>query len=326
MSKPKLAIVIPAYKGVYFDDTMQSIANQSCKDFVLYIGDDASPDDLKRIVEPYEGKISIRYKHFEKNLGGTDLVAHWDRCINLSEGEEWIWLFSDDDMMDSNCVEKLYQAVNNDPGFDIFHFDLTIIDESSKPIADGTPFPAILTAEEFLSRRLKGAINSTVVEYIFRRSRFEESKGFQNFDLAWGSDDATWIKLAANKGIKNIDGAKVSWRKSRFNISPNYHNRDLLKRKFQAELDFLRWAYGLIINNELGNNATYLVQQLEQWFLQNIKARANFITFKQIRAMLFDLGGILQKQYSRATLITLFSYKSMSAIKKQLKKIYSPAR
>ena len=39
----ELAIVIPAYKIMYFDQALSSIANQTCKDFTLYIGDDSSP-------------------------------------------------------------------------------------------------------------------------------------------------------------------------------------------------------------------------------------------------------------------------------------------
>lgn len=39
----KLAIVIPAYKGRFLKETLDSIAVQAHKDeFVLYIGDDAN--------------------------------------------------------------------------------------------------------------------------------------------------------------------------------------------------------------------------------------------------------------------------------------------
>lgn len=51
----KLAIVIPAYKGRFLKETLDSIAVQAHKDeFVLYIGDDASPERLDKIVESYQ--------------------------------------------------------------------------------------------------------------------------------------------------------------------------------------------------------------------------------------------------------------------------------
>ena len=77
----------------------------------MYIGDDCSPGNLYSIVEKYENRIPIVYKHFDENLGGKDLVAQWERCIDLVGDEEWIWLFSDDDIMDPTCVENFYRYI-----------------------------------------------------------------------------------------------------------------------------------------------------------------------------------------------------------------------
>lgn len=102
----KLAIVIPAYKGRFLKETLDSIAVQAHKDeFVLYIGDDASPERLDKIVESYQNKVNLVYHRFSENMGGKDLVAHWERCIQLS-AEPFIWLFSDDDLMPADGVER----------------------------------------------------------------------------------------------------------------------------------------------------------------------------------------------------------------------------
>lgn len=99
-----MAIVIPAYKGRFLKKTLDSIAVQAHKDeFVLYIGDDASPERLDKIVESYQNKVNLVYHRFSENMGGKDLVAHWERCIQLS-AEPFIWLFSDDDLMPADGV------------------------------------------------------------------------------------------------------------------------------------------------------------------------------------------------------------------------------
>ena len=55
-----MAIVIPAYKGRFLKETLDSIAVQAHKDeFVLYIGDDASPERLDKIVESYQNKVNL---------------------------------------------------------------------------------------------------------------------------------------------------------------------------------------------------------------------------------------------------------------------------
>lgn len=71
-----MAIVIPAYKGRFLKETLDSIAVQAHKDeFVLYIGDDASPERLDKIVESYQNKVNLVYHRFSENMGGKDLVA-----------------------------------------------------------------------------------------------------------------------------------------------------------------------------------------------------------------------------------------------------------
>lgn len=66
----KLAIVIPAYKGRFLKETLDSIAVQVHKDeFVLYIGDDASPERLDKIVESYQNKVNLVYHRFSENMG-----------------------------------------------------------------------------------------------------------------------------------------------------------------------------------------------------------------------------------------------------------------
>ena len=116
MSTAMLAIIIPAYKRRFLSRTLDSIAAQSCQDFTLYIGDDASPEDLYSIVQPFEGKLSLRYHHFDENLGGKDLVAHWERCLRMTQNEQWVLLFSDDDTMPPDAVERFYAKMEFFPG------------------------------------------------------------------------------------------------------------------------------------------------------------------------------------------------------------------
>ena len=120
-----LAIVIPAYKSTFLAAALDSIAAQTCQDFTLYIGDDCSPNNLEEIVDKYRDKINIVYKRFDTNLGGKDLVAQWERCIDTTQGEEWLWLFSDDDVMEKNCVEEFYKTINSNPNVGLIHFNVS---------------------------------------------------------------------------------------------------------------------------------------------------------------------------------------------------------
>ena len=236
-----LAIVIPAYKADFLEQALKSLASQTCKDFTLYVGDDASPDNIKCIVDKYINCIDLYYCRFNENIGGRDLVAQWERCISLTQSEKWIWLFSDDDEMDSNCVEKFYETIHQFPGYNLYHFDVNVINERGDVILKSR-FPDTIGCRKFYISKLRGNLSSYVVEYIFSRQCYDTCKGFKKFDLAWGSDDATWIDFGKGKGIKTIGETYVRWRKSNVNISPINTDINIVKRKLNSNISFIKWA------------------------------------------------------------------------------------
>lgn len=126
-----LAIVIPAYKSTFLAAALESIAAQTCKDFTLYVGDDCSPNPIGEIVDRYWDKINLVYKRFDTNLGGKDLVAQWERCIDMTQGEEWLWLFSDDDVMEEKCVEEFYKTIQCKPDAGLVHFNVKRLDNAT---------------------------------------------------------------------------------------------------------------------------------------------------------------------------------------------------
>jgi glycosyltransferase involved in cell wall biosynthesis len=318
----RLAIVIPAYKKVYLDKTLLSIANQTCNDFTLYIGNDCSPYNLKATVDLYRDRINLHYHEFDENLGNRDLVAHWERCINMVRDEEWIWLFSDDDFMDTTCVENFYSVLDQHPYSDLFHYNVTQVDANDKNVKDLSSYPKVLTSEEYLKRRLNGDFYSFVVEYIFRKSHFLNMGRFENFDLAWSSDDATWIKLSNRNGIVNIDNSRVYWRESQFNISPNNWNADILKRKFNSQIKFAKWIYDYCCINRLQIDRAFLVYKLRFLFFKTIKDRIEFISFVMLRRILSEFYLELFKAGPPVKRIIFFYfYKIYMSIKKMMKKL-----
>ena len=104
-----LAIVIPYYKIAFFEETLKSLANQTNKQFIVYIGDDASKDDPTFLLKKYKSQFLLEYHRFNNNLGGVSLVRQWERCIALSKEEEWLMILGDDDYLGNNVVELFYK-------------------------------------------------------------------------------------------------------------------------------------------------------------------------------------------------------------------------
>lgn len=236
----KLAIIIPAYKIDFFKETLESLANQTCNDFTVYIGDDHSPSDFKSMVDEYSDKMDIVYHRFEDNLGGKDLVGQWTRCINLTRGEPWLWLFSDDDIIGERCVELFYKKISDAIDFDIFHFDVKVIDSNGDIVYVPRKYPDVIDVTTLYKESSKDNIRSFVVENIFSRAIYDKVGGFEVFPLAWGSDMATWLKMGRRNGLKTIRGDYIYWRKSDKNITP-CKDRPVIKHKFYIQTDYYKW-------------------------------------------------------------------------------------
>ena len=239
----RLAIIIPAYKAKFLRAALDSIAAQTCKDFTLYIGDDCSPEPIGDIVRQYRERIDLVYQRFESNLGGKDLVAQWERCIAMSVNEPYIWLFSDDDVMEPNCVEQFLRTIDETEGaYDLYHFDSYRIDENGKFELLRKPYPSVLSSYDFYRGKIMGKYDSYVVENVFSRRIYEQTGGFKNFDLAWGSDVATWCIFSNDKGMCSVPKVLIGWRRSSQNITPN-KSKETAERKLMADCVFLCWAY-----------------------------------------------------------------------------------
>ena len=229
----ELAVIIPAYKRTFLREALLSFGRQTDARFSLYIMDDGSPYDLGGIAGEFPRFI---YHRFEENLGKSDLIKSWNRCIK-SVSSEWIWFFSDDDIVGDRCVELFYRE--NWSGKDLFRFNTRIIDQTDAVVASNLSHPRYESSEAFLRRRLAKRTSSFVSEYIFRRESLVRGGGFVSFPYAWHSDDATWLMIGNEHGICTIPGERVLWRSSGENISSD---RSIHSEKLAATCAFLDWA------------------------------------------------------------------------------------
>lgn len=235
----QLAIVIPAYKAEFLSEALASLVAQSDQRFRVYLGDDASPGPIKEICDRYRQELDLCYHLFPENLGGTSLVDQWHRCIRLST-EPYVWLFSDDDVMEPDCVEAFYATLELTEGkFDLYRFNTLNIDDRGQVISICPPHPPRESGIEFAYHRLCRNRSSFVSEYIFSRRVFDENGGLVKFPLAWCSDDASWISFAGKPGIATIEGPKVYWRNSPINISSV--SPATRRKKIEACGLFLQW-------------------------------------------------------------------------------------
>lgn len=269
---PNLAIVIPAYKSKFLQETLKSIRDQSDQRFSLYIFDDASPNNIEDIVQQLTFTVNVTFKRFDRNLGEEFLTKQWERCIAETAGEEWIWLFSDDDLMTKDCVESFYKSIEQNPGFSAYRFDTKKVSAAGKVIRENQ-FPHIFDGAVFLNHKLSYKQESYIVEYIFSRRAYNAINGFPDLPLAWTSDDLFCLKLAEHGKICSMDGGCVHWRYSDSNISGR-DSRKNAQLKLQAASEFVDWIM----------DRPKIVQKLQPdnlpitWFVRQIRSLLDQLT------------------------------------------------
>lgn len=267
----ELAIVIPAYREQFLASTLDSIASQTDRRFRVYVGDDCSPSALEAIVRRAAVDFEIRYRRFPENLGATSLVQHWDRCIKQTN-ESWIWLFSDDDVMEPECVAAFYRELERTKGtFDLYRFDTFIIDAEDRVQIVSNPHPEVESAFDFAYHRLRGERHSTVQELVFSRSAYDRVGGFLDLPCAWCSDDAGVIRLAGRSGIRKIAGPRVRFRRSGMNLSSTLDdarvNRDK-RRAVMAYLDWLMEHFRCAESDRTPQRTEKLRREAKRWFVE----------------------------------------------------------
>lgn len=222
-----LAIIIPYYKRSFFEATLQSLASQTSKQFKVYIGDDASPENPIDLIESFKGQFDFIYHRFETNYGSSSLTQQWERCIALSKSEEWLMILGDDDVLGENVVEEFYNQFSAfHSRFNVIRFSSLLLNEKNNQKSKVFYHPIIENSEDSFYRKFKGKTRSSLSEYIFSKKVFKRY-GFMNYPVGWFSDDMAWLNFSENKPLYSINEAVVSIRISEISLSGKKSNNEL---------------------------------------------------------------------------------------------------
>lgn len=110
MTVPFFSVCIPTYnKSEDLKNAINSVLEQTYKDFELIISDNNSPDDTKQIVQSCKDK---RIKYF-KNSNNIGWIKNLKKAISKANGEYVLLQGDDDYMITSDCLQSLYKILKN---------------------------------------------------------------------------------------------------------------------------------------------------------------------------------------------------------------------
>jgi glycosyltransferase involved in cell wall biosynthesis len=253
-SSPRVTVCIPTYARTdWLPEAIESVLGQSFGDFVLLIGDDATPGDAVRpVVEAYDDP-RIRFVRFEDNLG---IVGNFNRTLRLSE-TEYVLQIGDDDVLEPELLEATVEALDRHPRAGLVHSRFDLIDARGELLARDTAWTDELTGDtveagaDFLRASMLlswGRVNTSTA--LLRRSAVP-SAGFRVED-APPFDFACWLEIARTWDIAFLGRSLCRYRLhdrsftsggADVTSSGYLHGLDSVREIHRVKLAFLERSY-----------------------------------------------------------------------------------
>lgn len=125
---PKISVVVPNYNYEKFlGERLQSVINQTFRDFEVIFLDDASPDGSVAYVKREFGDRIDRMEVNEVNTGNP--FIQWNRGVRLARGE-YVWIAEADDVCTPDFLERMVAAIEQSPRIGLAYCTTVPIDTS----------------------------------------------------------------------------------------------------------------------------------------------------------------------------------------------------
>lgn len=194
------SIITPVYnlEGI-IGNAIESVLQQSYKNFEYIIVNDGSSDNTLKEIEQYINSDS-RIKVFSKKNGGVSSARNLG--MEKSSGE-YIFFLDGDDRIDHSLLENAYSIIKNSQidmysfGYGHLYTNGQRIKSYSKSKYDGKYF----NGNEFLENYLYKRIDQNICSCIIKRDIFEKNLITFDIDTKIGEDTEFIIKIISKCNV-----------------------------------------------------------------------------------------------------------------------------
>lgn len=233
---PKISVVMPVYNGEkYLREAINSVLNQTFKDFDFYIIDDGSTDNTEKLVKSYSDPRIIYLKN-DENRG---IVYSLNRGIDISTGE-YIARMDADDISQIKRFEVQVEYMDE-------HKNVAVIGSAIRVFGEGIQSYTWQFPTTPAQAKADMLFNSSLVHpsVMIRRAaliryglKYEEYTGLEDYVLFW--------RLAQHNDIVSHPDVLLQYRKHPAQTTKNrpkefYENyRAFIEERLENYRDVLR--------------------------------------------------------------------------------------
>ena len=224
---PRVSIIMPVFNAApYLKEAVDSVMNQSFRDFELIILDDASQDDSSKILDTYSDPRVVRFTS-EQNIGLANIL---NVGIEMSRGE-YIARMDADDISLPTRLQAEVNYLDSHPKIDLVSCGMQQFGLADRKMSYKESFWLVCYNAFFFSPILHASS-------MWRKKCFENNGLNYRQERVPSEDYDLWVR-ALCKGLKLINIPEVLY-KYRIHGNQNTTNQELCKQ-MDAEIQKEYW-------------------------------------------------------------------------------------
>ena len=267
---PTISVIIPVYNGEKtIKQTIESVLNQTFRDFELLIINDGSQDATLEIIQAINDE---RIQVFSYQNSGVS--ASRNRALTKAKGE-FISFIDADDLWTPNKLELQLKALQDNPQAAVAYSWSDWIDESGQFLRSGGHITVNGKAYEKLLLRdfIESGSNPLI-----RKQALDEVGCFEQ-SVTPAEDWDMWLRLAARYEFVTVEVPQILYR-----ISPNSASFNIVKME----------AGSLKVIERVFAQAPESLQDLKR---ETLASRYNYLTFKALEGNLDRKNGLTAARF-----------------------------
>ena len=206
---PKVSVIMSVYNGEkYLKEAVDSILNQTFKDFEFIIVDDGSTDGTFAILKNYKDhRIKII------NQSRLGIAEAKNKAVDSSSGE-YIAIMDADDVSLPERLEVEVDFLEQHKDVGLVSADLYMVDENGKLILERSA----LNGNEYIQKRIRESFCIHHGPSMIRRDVFQMVGGYRK-EFRYALDYDLFLRIAENAMLENINRPLYKYRVSFNSIS-----------------------------------------------------------------------------------------------------------
>ncbi len=235
---PKVAVIVTAHNyGHFLRKCLNSILNQTFKDYELIVVDDASTDETPQIIEEFKEKFGNKLKATRTN--GIGLAAASNAGIELSDSDYVVRLDADD-WFDENILLIESHYLDMHPETDMVYSDYYTTDANGNIVEHYR----YMRANDELKLLDRSPLASGAM---YKKACWAELSGY-NSELKHQEDFDYWIRFVNRFTVACVNLPLYYYRRHGTTMSSNTMAKLAARRKVKA--DFVEYKLKNILLNK----------------------------------------------------------------------------